>query len=496
MRQKIFTYTIIGFLIISHHVTLFAQKNNDSGAPALSAIQMEDLKRDLIALCDDHFLGRKAGTIDELRAAAWLTDRMRETGMQAAGEDGTFTQFFNLSRKVVMPTTRIAIDGRSFKLWSEVIILGQTRVNLDAPTVYVGKATPEEVKNMDLKGKAVIMEAHFDGSDLGRQLFFLRYSGEVLQPYYDIFREKGVVAVIMVADDYFESNWNKVAYTRRSGSTSLTGPRDQVSEGGMPILWVHSSEREAMQQVKGNLIADIRVEQYLFPSVNLVGKIEGTDPQLKNEYVVLSGHHDYLGIQAPIGNDSICNGADDNGSVCVALLAMARAFKEKPSKRSILFIIHGAEEMSMLGARWFVANPTVPFESMVAVLNGDLIANNHPDSAAVLGCSDAHRTSNYLVEAVLAANQEGPKFKLDQKWDKADHPEYFYYRSDHAPYASRGVPVLFFTTLLHPLYHTPLDDVDHIDFNKLYRMTEWMYRTAWKVANHHERPDVIVRSKE
>lgn len=495
MKYKLISLLIVSLLVISYNVALIAQNGNDAGAPALNAIKMEDLKRDLNGLCDDHFRGRKAGTIDEFRAAAWLTDRMRETGMQPAGEDGTFAQFFNLSRKEVMPTTRIAIDGRQFNLWSDVIILGQTRVNLDVPTVYIEKATPGEVDNMDLKGKTVIMDAHFEGSDQGRQLFFLRYSGEVLKPYYDVFRDKGVVAVVLVADEFFESNWDKVLYVRRSGATSLTGPKDKVSEGDMPILWIHSSERTAMQQVKGNLVADIRVERYLYPSVNLVGKIEGTDPQLKNEYVVLSGHHDYLGIQAPIGNDSICNGADDNGSACVALLAMARAFKEKPAKRSILFIIHGAEEMSMFGSRWFAANPTVPSESMVAVLNADLIANNHPDSAAVLGSSDAHKTSNYLVEAVLEANQEGPKFKLDQEWDKSNHPENFYYRSDHAPYASHGIPGLFFTTLLHPLYHTPLDDVEHIDFNKLYRMTEWMYRTAWKVANNPERPDVIVRSK-
>ncbi len=495
MKQKIISLFAFGLILaMGYNVGLSAQGKNDAGAPALSAIKMEDIKRDLTEFCDDHFRGRKAGTIDELRGAAWMAERMRETGMQPAGEDGTFMQFFNLSRKVVMPTTRIAIDGREFKVWSDILLIGQARNNLDVPTVYIGKATPEEVKELDLKGKAVIMETDYPGTnERGYFLYYHRYSGEVLAPYNKLFREKGVAAVILVANEYLESIWNNISYARRSGSTSLTGPRDRVAEGGMPVFWVHSSEREAMRNVKGNLVADIRVEQHLFPSVNLVGKIEGTDPELKNEYVVVSGHHDYLGIQAPIGNDSICNGADDNGSACMAVLTLARAFKEKPAKRSILFIIHGAEEMSMLGSRWFAWNPTVPFESMVAVLNADLIANNHPDSAAVLGCSDAHRSSNYLVEAVLEANREGPNFKLDQEWDRGDHQENFFYRSDHAPYFYRGIPVLFFTTLLHPLYHTPLDDVDHVDFDKLYRMIEWMYRTAWKVANRPERPDVIVR---
>jgi Zn-dependent M28 family amino/carboxypeptidase len=192
-----------------------------------------------------------------------------------------------------------------------------------------------------------------------------------------------------------------------------------------------------------------------------------------------------------IDGDSICYGADDNGSVNVAMLAVARAFQKKPGKRSIIFVIHGAEEVGLLGSRWFSSHPTVPIENIVAVLNGDMIGRNHPDSAAVLGIQAPHLTSNDLAKMVLEANDEGPKFKLDTLWDRADHPEYWFFRSDHLPYARLAIPSLMYTTLLHADYHTPQDNADSIDYAKLKKMAEWMYRTGWKVANADQRPDRV-----
>jgi Zn-dependent M28 family amino/carboxypeptidase len=203
---------------------------------------------------------------------------------------------------------------------------------------------------------------------------------------------------------------------------------------------------------------------------------------------LFSGHQDHDGVRQPYGTDSIYNGADDNGSVSVALLAIARAFKKSPGKRSALFVWHGAEERGLLGSRWYSAHPTVPKNSIVAVLNGDMIGRNNPDSAALLGVQPPHLNSKDLVGMALQANEEGPKFKLDTLWDKTTHIEGWYFRSDHLPYARAGYPALFYSTLLHPTYHTPMDEADRIDYKKLTKMTQWMYRTGWKVANAVQRP--------
>ncbi|HWJ89909.1 MAG TPA: M28 family peptidase, partial [Flavisolibacter sp.] len=234
----------------------------------------------------------------------------------------------------------------------------------------------------------------------------------------------------------------------------------------------------------------IAVEHFEYPSVNIVAKIDGTDPQRSKEFVLFSGHQDHDGVRQPYGADSIYNGADDNASVSVALLAIARAFKQQPGRRSALFVWHGAEERGLLGSKWFSAHPTVPKSSIVAVLNGDMIGRNDPDSAALLGVQPPHRNSSSLVAMALDANQEGPRFLLDTLWDKPEHIEGWYFRSDHLPYARAGIPAIFYTTLLHPDYHTPMDEANKIDIKKLRRVAEWMYRTGWKVANANQRPAV------
>jgi Zn-dependent M28 family amino/carboxypeptidase len=161
---------------------------------------------------------------------------------------------------------------------------------------------------------------------------------------------------------------------------------------------------------------------------------------------------------------------------------------KQPGKRSVLFIFHGAEERGLLGSRYFVAHPVVPLDSIVAVLNGDMIGRNNPDTAALLGSQPPHRNSAALVQMALDANRAVSRFVVDSSWDRPTHPEGWYFRSDHVPYAERGVPALFFTTNLHPDYHTPRDEPDRIDYSKLTRMTKWMYLTGWIAANAPRRP--------
>jgi Zn-dependent M28 family amino/carboxypeptidase len=230
------------------------------------------------------------------------------------------------------------------------------------------------------------------------------------------------------------------------------------------------------------------ISEYVYPSVNVVGMVAGTDPKLKSEYVLYSGHTDAHGIRNVIKNDSIYYGADDNASVDVAMLASARAFVKYPGKRSVLFVIHGAEERGLLGSKYFSEHPTVPIKQIVAVLNGDMIGRNNTDSAAILGFKPPHRNSLDLVNMALAANKEGPNFKLDTTWDDVAHIEGWYFRSDHLPYARLGIPAIMYTSLLHPDYHTPQDVAENINYSKLKKMADWMYRTGWKVANAAIRP--------
>jgi Zn-dependent M28 family amino/carboxypeptidase len=243
-------------------------------------------------------------------------------------------------------------------------------------------------------------------------------------------------------------------------------------------------------QLKGNPVvkANLQSETFLYPSVNVVAKVVGTDAKLRSQYVLFSGHHDHDGVGNPVGQDSIWNGADDNASVTVGMLAIGRAWAVKPGKRSALFVWHGAEERGLLGSKFYVAHMTVDKNAIVAVLNGDMIGRNSVDSAALLGTLVPHKNSTALVDQAIKANAMLTHFVVDFSWDDARHPEGWYFRSDHAPYAAAGIPALFFTSLLHPDYHTPKDEPERINMPKLTKMTKWMYTTGWLVSQTEDRP--------
>ncbi|MGG9970708.1 M28 family peptidase [Ferruginibacter sp. SUN002] len=454
----------------------------------ITAIREVDLKKDLYELSSDHFKGREAGTLDELKSAMWLADKAKAAGMQPAGDDGTFFQFFSLIRRRVLPSSSVKIGDRSFKLWDEALITLIAPASVSAPVVFIGSESNSNLDGIDIKGKAVAIEVSKDDIDLDISLPHRRYLGYVSAKYAVRLLEKGAAAIIFIADDIGEDSWaENLPYLTR-GLYDVEGGPNATVQPRTPYIWLHKKELEFIKKSGLTLSANIGVESFEYPSVNVVGKILGTDPKLKKEYVLFSGHIDHDGIRMAEGQDSIYNGADDNGSMCVAMLAVARAFKKQPSKRSTLFVFHGSEERGLLGSKWYSLRPTVSKESIVAVLNGDMIGRNNPDSSALLGSQKPHLNSKALVKMAMDANTEGPNFKLDTLWDKPEHPEVFYFRSDHLPYAREGIPSIFYTTMLHGEYHTPMDEASHIDYKKLTKMTQWIYRTGWKVANAPVKP--------
>ncbi len=484
MKNK---YRLLILIFFSSTQVVIAQPGTKT-PPALASIKTEDLKTDLYALAADHFRGREAGTPDEIKTAAWWAEKVRAEGLEPAGDDGTYFQFYSMQRNRVSASSRISIGDHSLQLWKDVLVAQTAPADIDAPIIFMDKPTKAEIDQADLKGKAVVITASPEGINLNISLPERRYPGFVFRKYNNDLTAKGVAAIIFVADEMGEKSWPAVIPAMSRGTFDIEGGPNATVSAKPPVLWVHAGAMDWIKNGNLNLHASIQVEHFEYPSVNVVAKIKGTDPQLKNEYVLFSAHHDHDGIRLPYGKDSIYNGADDNGSTTVALLAIARAFKKNPGRRSILFVWHGAEERGLLGSKWYSAHTTVPRSSSVAVMNGDMIGRNNIDSAALLGVKPPHRNSPDLVTMAMDANMEGPKFKLDTLWDKPEHVEFYYFRSDHLPYARLGIPVVYFTSLLHPDYHTPMDEPERINYEKLKKMTEWMYRTGWKVANADMRP--------
>jgi len=457
------------------------------GGSGAAAITADDLRRDLFFLSSDSMRGRLGATEDELRASVWLAEQARRIGMEPAGDDGTYFQFFPLRRFRLSGESTVSVGGRPLRLWRDVIVMGPVDARVDAPVMVAdGTLIPAGGAAGQVLLAAMRQPPNPPPADVSLREY--RYTASAVAAQRNVLSAATPAAIVLVADSVGLMAFDNMVKFQRQGryllDTAGVNPRAGVSP--IPVFLVRPGVIPAATEGL-RLTADLRTESFVYPSVNVVARVPGSDPAVRGEHVVFSGHQDHDGVHHPVNGDSIWNGADDNATVSVALLAIGRAFVRQPGRRSALFVWHGAEERGLLGSNWYARTPTVPKQSLVAVLNGDMIGRNHPDSAALLGMIPPHRNSTALVEMAMAAN---PGFAIDSTWDAPSHPEGWYFRSDHLPYARAGIPAIFFTTLLHPDYHTPEDEPERIDITKLERMTRWMYATGWAVANAPQRPTV------
>ena len=489
IRHKYLTAGLL-ILLAAQSFTAYAQSksNSKTNSNALSAIREADIKRDLFALAGDHFRGREGGSLDELKASVWIAEQLRAMGLQPAGDDGTFFQFFHIQRTRITETSRLSIGSQVLTHGQDAFLLAPAIASVDAPLVFIGTGTPDELAKADIKGKAVALQ--FSGTGPAEISYRRHLFGTMNRRATELIKA-GAVAVVWVSDAAAQLYFERWTTGLERGRYDLPGGPNTRIFSQAPTVWLPMSALEMVKQPGQQFTNVVNVESFNYPSVNIVAKVPGSDPTLKNEHVLFSTHQDHDGVRRAVAGDSIWNGADDNASGCVATMTIARAFVQQPAKRSALFVFHGAEERGLLGSRYYVAQPTVPRKSIVAVLNAEMIGRNAPDSACILGQQPPHRNSADLVNAALSANATaGARFKLDTLWDKPDHPEGWYFRSDHLPYARANIPAIAFTSLLHPDYHTPKDEPDRIDTGKVTNIARWMYLTGWDIANRPQRPAV------
>jgi Zn-dependent M28 family amino/carboxypeptidase len=246
---------------------------------------------------------------------------------------------------------------------------------------------------------------------------------------------------------------------------------------------------------------------------NVVGIVEGLDPALKSTYVAFGAHYDHVGyaegevssdnsdrrtrapgrISPGTVGDRIWNGADDDGSGTVGLMALARAFASgQPPRRSLIFVWHAGEEVGRYGSLYFADHPSVPIERIVAQLNIDMIGRNRDNRSSesnTVYLVGSDRISSELDAVTRAANTALTRpMTLDYEFNDPSDGESLYTRSDHYSYAVKGIPVIFFTTGLHPDYHANTDEVSKIEFDKLARVLQFVQATGARLADLDHAP--------
>ncbi len=465
---------------------------------AAQTISPEDIRRRIGIIADDSMRGRDTPSPELDKVAQYIAREYRRLGLKPGGDRGTFIQRYSLDRVQVVAESSVAfVHGGgdvTFSYGTDFVFADNSFDSGDYAGDLVLLSGPLGVAlagdSASLAGKMLIINRPRNRGELRRVLAW---------------KPQGIVFVGTAPDSVWRRN------VERSTRPQLRDPSRPV---GPPVLL--AVRAVSLQPVLARLGQDLSVAQnattleakpltgaqlHLHARIravernsapNVVAILEGSDPTLKNEYVVFSAHMDHVGVAGPRGSggcrakgsDSICNGADDDGSGTVAVVEIAEAFagmNPRP-KRSIIFLNVSGEEKGLWGSEYFSDHPAVPISGIVADLNIDMIGRNWKDTIVAIG--KEHSDLGATLNRVGAAHPELNMRPIDDIWPE----ENFYFRSDHYNFARKGVPILFFFSGTHPDYHQVSDSPDKIDAEKESRVARLIFYLGVDVANAAERP--------
>jgi hypothetical protein len=465
----------------------------DRGGPA--SIRAEDVARRLDVIADDSMLGRDTPSRGLELTARFVADEFKRAGLHPAGEQGTWFQYYQIAlRRLDLKASRLVfqVDSES----SEVTFTTSVRYAggrvpqepTQARVVLVGgRPSVDEAQSLDVRGQVVVLMLERSTAESPNAAHILR-AIYLAHP----------AAVLWAAPEdsaTFAARVPRVAPTRVVvGTPEEKPPILEVQErplagvlraAGQTAAGLRAAHRLVYQSLpQASVRFDLRDERIASDSApNVLGVLEGSDPVLRQEYVLFTAHMDHLGI-IPGAADSIANGADDNASGTTGVMTLARAFGSaaKRPRRSLLFMTVSGEEKGLWGSQYFVDHPVVPLERIVADLNMDMIGRNWRDTIAVLGRE--HSDLGATLARVSGRHPELHMTPVDDRWPN----ELLFYRSDHYNFARSGIPALFFFNGLHDDYHKVTDSPDKIDTEKESRILKLVYYLGAEIADAPARP--------
>jgi Zn-dependent M28 family amino/carboxypeptidase len=356
-------------------------------------------------LADDNMEGRETGSDGLRKAESYVVEQLIKAGAQPAGRDGFYQEINFVSRQIIEKDSRLALirDGAEEQLNLGDDAYFNTRVDLvseevKAPLVFVGYGLkiPEnnydDLAGLDVKGKIAVLMTGFPADIPTALAAHYQWPGE----RWKTFREAGALGVITIPNSAsMDIPWSRLSLNRDHPQMDLTDSEFNELVGEKVAITFNPERAEKIFRGSGHNsknLADLAAERKPLPrfqlpvslksrahvrtqrvtSANVVAKLPGSDPTLRNEFVVLSAHIDHLGIGEPINGDRIYNGAMDNGSGCALLLDMAASLHLEKLRRSILLVFVTAEEKGLLGSKFFAGHPTVDPKSIVANFNVDM----------------------------------------------------------------------------------------------------------------------------
>lgn len=448
--------------------------------PALDSINANDILQHIKALSTDEYEGRGPGTKGEELSVKYLSDQFQKLGLKPGNPDGTYVQKVPLTGFAAQPTASFTAGTKTIdlKFPQDYVAISRRFVpeskveNSDIVFVGYGVVAPEygwdDYKGVDVRGKTIVMlindpavpDPH-DPSKLDEKIF----KGKAMTYYgrwtykYEIATEKGAAAAIIIHEtgpagypyEVVSGSWSRENFDIQTPDKNMKRPAVEgwiTTDRAKELLAAGGQDFEALKKAAAtkdfkpvvlNAKANFDIKNTLreINSNNVIARIEGSDPVLKNEYVVYSAHWDHLGRDPKLPGDQIYNGAIDNASGTATLLEIAEAFTKLPTppKRSILFLAVTAEEKGLLGSKYYAMNPLYPLNKTLANINKDGV-NQWGRTKDITMVGDDNSTLIDLLRETAGA--QGRIVNPDPESEKG-----YYYRSDHFEFAKQGVPALY-----------------------------------------------------
>ena len=537
--RRFLTALVLASLLVTTFPATYAQRAAQSTRKAAASvitkrgvgtIAADQLRDYLTFIASDEMEGRDTPSRGLNLTAKFLAMNLTRWGFKPAGDEGSFFQRIDLRReRADTGQTKVDFNGRTLASGTDFLPVGGSG-NVSGQLVFAGNGWfvkskgIDAYKGIDPAGRIAVIFGNPNTQPRGVTRADYGKQGEEYMNPSDYARSKGVVGLIYVPDAQYLNNWRlrqrfvergstvvakfqsqtattplpSIVITHDAANTILAGETQtpagilNASNGSLPATLPESFLLSDQKKITMNVVNTTET----IPTQNVVAVWEGSDPVLKAEYVALGAHYDHVGTGCqPKGGDTICNGADDDGSGTTALLGMAEALSKAPTppKRSVLFVWHCGEEKGLWGSRYFTEYPTVPLNQIVAQINLDMIGRSKkegdtnsrnrdltgPGAIYLIGST---MMSTELGELVNTVNKSYLNITYDTRYDDPADPNRFFFRSDHYNYARKGIPIIFFFDGVHEDYHQVGDTADKIDYEKMEKITRTIYMTLWEIA--------------
>ena len=482
-------------------VPLAAQMQSGADAidRAAATITEADVSRRIHVIAHDSMLGRNTPSRGLDLTAQYIADEFKRFGLKPGGENGTWFQRY----PIVTVKLDVAASHVGFMFGDK---------HLHAEFARDARRVAGPIPTSEVGGPAVVIANMTDPKSIDaaavrdKVILWVVDNTKPAPPTQQAMglalATSGAKAVVQITNRDSTGFARFLAGQSRprtilGGPSSIPVPMVEVHDraiaevftsAGTSIAEARASTTPVVRDLDGvRVMVDLKAtttDEGMAP--NTIGVLEGSDPALRNEYIVFSAHMDHDGVKQPKAGttDSIWNGADDDASGTIGIVELAEAYSQAGArpKRSLIFITVSGEEKGLWGSRWYSENPTVPLADIVANFNLDMIGRNWTDTIVVIG--KEHSDLGATLNRVNAQHPELNMTAIDDIWPQ----ERFYFRSDHYNFARKGVPILFFFNGVHEDYHQPSDTPDKIDAEKEARILKLIFHLGQEVGNAAERP--------